>query len=995
MPTCKHLLFTALLLCFAAHLVAQCECTDCTLNLPTSGGASSTITISGATNSTLGSNGQQLCQICIDMNHDAIQELDITLFAPDGSSVELSTETGLAINDDITFQICWVSCDQTANPDSGFPAVFDSDAGWQPNQTYTGTYYPSNGCLEDLTGDVNGDWELDFFDNVGADGGDLFDWYLVFADDSGAGCANSGSCGSGPSCVAEGGELNAADIIACEGDSELLIDEDPSYPNGNEPPAADYDYTYLIYDATSEVIIDINSTTDLTGYPPGEYVICGLSFLISDESLIPSPDGSLEISDIEDDIDNDVYCADISDECISVTIDEPVEAPDFQGPLDVCAGELVIYEIVDYDPNATYQISIQSGSFSLFNGSDGVYEIIWNAGVPGLICAIIESECGNEETCLDVTISDSGVDLEIIGNLNPCPGDIETYTFTPVPGAGESYTVNVTNGTIINQTADGAEIEWVNSITTGEICIELIGGACPPDPLCEEVEIELDYELPSDFELPDEVCFGSTELASTDTDPNIIDYIWTATNINILSGQNTEEIEFEGASIGVGTICLEIQTGCGFQGPVCQDIDILEEPNPVIDPVAPQCGYTFTLTATVLGNSELEWDQVSGPSNATITPIDGIPANVEVFESGFYTFELTESNESCIVTTDITVEILPDLEISDPEFTCDLNENYTVTFDILSGTGPYTVNGELLGGTTFISEPIPSLDEYDYTIVDALGCQTSIDGDFECPCISDAGTMSQNILSACAEPGAFIESNWDENATLDGNDTGIYILHDEEGDELGDIVTTNDDGIFFYEEDIIPGQIYYVSYVVGNELNGEVDLDDDCLSVAEGQAIVFYPFPNASYIIDNSNCSAIYTIFYEYDVNDVQLELTQIDGPAFSDINIINDEEVEITFEENGVYIFESFYDVEGCTTTEIIEITFNSAPMIVNLQETCNNTGDAYTVTFEIVGGTGPYDVNIPGDVNGDIFTSDEIPTGDVYTIQVSDDNGCVSPEF
>ena len=135
------------------------------MNLPTSGGASSTITISGATNSTLGSNGQQLCQICIDMNHDAVQELDVTLFAPDGSSVELILDTGLAINDDITFQICWVSCDQTANPDAGFPAVFDSDAGWQVGETYTGSYYPANGCLEDLTGDVNGDWELDFFDN--------------------------------------------------------------------------------------------------------------------------------------------------------------------------------------------------------------------------------------------------------------------------------------------------------------------------------------------------------------------------------------------------------------------------------------------------------------------------------------------------------------------------------------------------------------------------------------------------------------------------------------------------------------------------------------------------------------------------------------------------------------------------------------------------------------------------------------------------------------
>ncbi|NNE27571.1 MAG: hypothetical protein HKN09_12075, partial [Saprospiraceae bacterium] len=650
------------------------------------------------------------------------------------------------------------------------------------------------------------------------------------------------------------------------------------------------------------------------------------------------------------------------------------------------------YEILDYDPNLNYLIFIQSGSFSLFQGSDGVYEVIWNAGVPGAICAILESSCGDEETCLDITVNDSGVNLEINGNLNPCPGDIETYTFSPSPGPGESYIVNVTNGTIINQTADGAEIEWVNTPATGEICIELIGSACPPDPLCEEVDIELDYELPDDFEMPDEICFGSTEIASAENDPAIIDYIWTSTNINIIDGLNTSEIEFEGGSIGVGTICLEIQTGCGFQGPVCQDIDILEQPDPIIDPLNPQCAYTFTLTATVGASSELEWDQVSGPSDAMFDPIDGVPTSIEVFESGFYTFELTESNESCIASTEITVEILPDLELSNLEFNCDLNEMYTVTFDILSGVAPYAVNGNLIAGSTFISTLIESEEDFEFLVTDALGCQVEIDGDFECPCISDAGTMELNTLSACAEPGAFIEAIWEDNATLDANDIGLYVLHDEDGDALGDILFTNDDGVFFYEDEIIPGQIYYVSYVVGDELNGEVDYDDDCLSVSEGQPIIFYPFPSATYFIDNSNCSTVYSIFYEYDVDDVELDFVQTDGPAFADINIINDEEIEISFEENGTYLFEGLYDLEGCTSTELIEIIFTDAPSIINVQEICDNTGDSYTVSFEITGGTEPYSVSIQGDLDNNIFTSDPIPTGDVYNIQITDGNGCSS---
>ena len=992
MTSLRKILFCVFLTLVYTQVYTQCECTDCTVNLPTSGAASSTIEISGATNSTLGSNGQQLCQICIDMNHDAVQELDVTLIAPNGSSVELILDTGLAINDDITFIICWVSCDQSASPDSGFPDIFDSGAGWQAGETYSGSYYPANGCLEDLTGDVNGDWELDFFDNVGGDGGFLFDWYLVFADDTGAGCANAGDCGSGPSCLAEGGELNADDIEACEGDSELMIDEDPSFPNGNEPPDADYVYTYIITDVNG-VVIDINTTTDLTAYAPGEYVICGLSYLITDGPLIPSPDGSLEIDDIQDDIDDDLYCADISDECITVIIEEAVEAPDFDGPLDVCAGELVVYEILDYDPNLNYIVSIQSGSFSLFDGSEDEFEVIWESG-PGVICTIIESACGDEETCLDVNVTEPE-ELEIMGEFNPCPGDTESYTFTPSPEAGESYIVNVINGTVINQTADGVEIEWIDMIATGEICIELTGGICPPEPICEEIDIELDYELPSDFEMPDEICFGSTDIASAESDSDIIDYIWTGTNINIITGLNTEEIEFEGNTLGSGTICLEVLTACGMQGPVCQDIDILEQPDPIIDPLEPQCAYTFTLTATTGSSSELEWDQLSGPSDAIIDPDDDVPTSIEVFESGFYTFELFESNGSCIASDEITIEILPDLEIDNLDFNCDLNQMYTVSFDITSGSSPYSVNGEVIAGSSFISEPVISEEEYTFLIQDALGCQLEIDGDFECPCVSEAGTMDQNLLSACAEDGALVEAQWENNATLDANDIGTYILHDEDGDELGFIYSISLDGIFLYDEDLTPGQIYYISYVVGDELNGEVDLDDECLSVSEGQPVIFYPFPSATYDIDNSNCSSVYSIFLEYNILGVELDFIQVDGPGLADINLINDEEIEINFEENGSYTFEGIYDLEGCISTEIFEIDYTTAPLQTNIQENCNPLGEAYTVSFEISGGTAPYTINIPGNLNGNSFVSDEIPTGDTYQIQISDANGCQSAEF
>ena len=63
-----------------------------------------------------------------------------------------------------SFEICFVPCSQSADPDAGFADVFDTSNPWQDNTTYDGTYYPQEGCLEDLTGSVNGEWELEITD---------------------------------------------------------------------------------------------------------------------------------------------------------------------------------------------------------------------------------------------------------------------------------------------------------------------------------------------------------------------------------------------------------------------------------------------------------------------------------------------------------------------------------------------------------------------------------------------------------------------------------------------------------------------------------------------------------------------------------------------------------------------------------------------------------------------------------------------------------------
>jgi len=88
--------------------------------------------------------------------------------------------------------------------------------------------------------------------------------------------------------------------------------------------------------------------------------------------------------------------------------------------------------------------------------------------------------------------------------------------------------------------------------------------------------------------------------------------------------------------------------------------------------------------------------------------------------------------------------------------------------------------------------------------------------------------------------------------------------------------------------------------------------------------------------------------------------------------------------------------DANGCdgtgSGTALVEV--NSPPTVGNISETCNGTNTGYTVSFTISGGdpatysVTPFDGSF--DVTGTVFTSNEIPSGNGYSFQVDDGNGC-----
>ena len=145
-----------------------------------------------------------------------------TLTAPDGSSIVLIQNDDNTFEGNMNFVICFVKCSETPVPDPGHNPVFTTDDGWLSDSDYSGTYHPFGGCLEDLTGSVNGDWTLEIEDTYLLDETDLNNWYLVFDDDDGIGCAHANECGA-TICQANAGNISITNSPACPSETITTV----------------------------------------------------------------------------------------------------------------------------------------------------------------------------------------------------------------------------------------------------------------------------------------------------------------------------------------------------------------------------------------------------------------------------------------------------------------------------------------------------------------------------------------------------------------------------------------------------------------------------------------------------------------------------------------------------------------------------------------------------------------------------------------------------
>jgi len=126
---------------------------------------------------------------------------------------------------------------------------------------------------------------------------------------------------------------------------------------------------------------------------------------------------------------------------------------------------------------------------------------------------------------------------------------------------------------------------------------------------------------------------------------------------------------------------------------------------------------------------------------------------------------------------------------------------------------------------------------------------------YNCLCITNAGTVPNQTATRCTyEIFTFTHTG----GFLDNNDVRQFILFTNPNDTLGSIIATSNTPSFQFDPLVMQtGVTYYAAAIAGNNLNGNVDLNDPCLDISNTAAqVVWRPLPTVSFAVGNPDLCA-------------------------------------------------------------------------------------------------------------------------------------------
>ncbi len=552
----------------------------------------------------------------------------------------------------------------------------------------------------------------------------------------------------------------------------------------------------------------------------------------------------------------------------------------------------------------------------------------------------------------------------------------------------------------------------ISSSVQNSIFVSFGGSAAGCDTTVDASVAYLDADLT--FNSADASCSGGMITVCPDTEmympdsatPGLqISYRWIRTSDGMQVGDTTACLEIGTADFNNPTETFELSIvlslnnrpvpPCSF-GPFSVTLNAADFVLPAGDVSGPdtlcvgtEATYIFTSTA---GSAEATWS--TAPLSATIIQETGQLYRLSFNSAGNAQVCAAPTN-ACGVEPPACVDVyvIAPFVQGIESYTCNgSQDSFFVRIPLIGGQEPFSIiSGEgSISNDTFVSNLVPSGELVLATIADAAGCEVPIFANaFICDCITDAGTMSTATLEICGDLCIQAVSNLD--TMMDANDIAEFILHDQPGSAVNNIIARNNSGLFcFTDTSLNYDETYYVSLVVGDAGFGmdTVDLSADCSRIAPGQPVIWHEIPRAM-ARDTITCADIVGLTAVPSVGQGTWSISSItDKLSINDATLPN---ATLYTDSCGTYNLQWSENNSGCLDSTTIQISFHCTASVTSQQLACNTAQTGFDLEIILSGGTAPFmEENGRGSFSDSLFTEMDISLNTRDTFIFIDNNGC-----
>jgi subtilisin-like proprotein convertase family protein len=689
-----------------------------------------------------------------------------------------------------------------------------------------------------------------------------------------------------------------------------------------------------------------------------------------------------------------VSCCDSTTVNVTSSIVLP-NTPVINGSGIICTDTTQLFSVDPVVGATHYTWTVPPWVTILSGQGDTAILVQWTNAMDGNICVTADNACGSGlAACSAVTVASTPTTPSLSGELNVCRDSIYTYSADTIPGIS-NILWQVTGGNILSGNGTYVvAVQWTDNQPNGTVCAFASNVCGQSDTTCLNSTINAVPSSADVFTGSATRCVGT--IGQYSISPPIsgaTGYVWSVpSGGTILSNPDSTAIIVRWDSVLTGNVCVHGINGCGAGNDFCFPVKVLDAliANAGVDTAV--CGVSVHLAAVpgsagVTGN----WTVIAGPGWAQFANPNSANTSVSVNLPGTYDFQWRVTNGGCILWDTVQVQFNTVPLGGIVQANCSsTNDNFTVSFPVSGGTVPYTIPGGTLNNGIFTSEPIPNGQSYMYAITDSNGCVSPpISGVYNCNCASNAGQMTLQLLTAC--PGNSVNASAPVGANFDSDDVGAFVLHNSPNSILGTILGQNTTGVFSLTGGMAYGVTYYISYVVGNNLNGLPDPMDPCISVTPGQPVVFYNNPTANAGADIAGCGLSLAVQGNTGQGNGFWTINSTPLFATATLEMPQNASTQVSVSDFGDYSLTYTVTSNGCIGTDEVVLHFGDAPVAGIVTHACDSTFQTYQVVFPLLGGQAPYSIN-GQPMTGSNYTSSPVISGSAYSFVITDALGCIS---